>query len=128
MLVLTTGGRDFRDSELVDRVLRWWHNRAYEGEEQLVVLVGDCPTGADAMVREWCEAKGVIYLLGVAPWNQQGKRAGPRRNLAMVAAKPDALVAFPGNKGTAHCTQAAQAAGIPIYDAKSSRAWMAAHA
>lgn len=58
------------------------------------VLVGDCRTGVDAIVREHCELVGVSYRIFEANWDKHGKAAGPIRNQEMVAANPDFCVGF----------------------------------
>lgn len=52
--------------------------------EDLMVVVGDCPTGVDRVVRDYCKSRGIDVLCGLANWNLLGRRAGPRRNSAMV--------------------------------------------
>lgn len=122
-LIVCTGGRDFRNAGTVDRALSWWRRAAYEGESRLVVVVGDA-RGLDAMVREWCELHDVNYLLGRALWNGRlRKRAGFERNAAMLMVNPDALVAFPGGNGTAHCVGLARSSGIPIFEASNMAEW-----
>lgn len=65
------------------------------------VLVGDCPTGIDLFVREFCKEREVPFTVFVADWNKYGRAAGPIRNGQMVE-EADLLIAFwDGNsKGT----------------------------
>ena len=99
---LVTGGRNYHDVRVIHQVLA-----SFSPD---FIYVGDCPTGADAHTRAWCEANKVKYKVFVADWEKHGKSAGPRRNKAMVdAATPDTLVlSFPGGGGTNHCSGYAQ--------------------
>ena len=54
-----------------------------------------------------------------ARWTDYGKRAGPIRNQLMLNQKPNAVIAFPGNTGTANMTSIARKAGIKVYDGSS---------
>lgn len=52
----------------------------------------------------------------LADWDNLGKSAGVVRNQAMVDMGADVVLAFQHNnsRGTAHCIEAANAAGIPV--------------
>lgn len=104
-MIVVTGGRDFKDEDLVLRVL--------DGiNEKGIYHVGCCPTGVDKIVRE-----NYTHVEYKADWTKHGKAAGPIRNKEMIdhAAKLDGiLLAFPGGKGTADCIRQAKAAGIPV--------------
>lgn len=75
------------------------------------VVVGDCPTGLDKCVREWCPEARVFE----ADWEAHGKAAGPIRNRKMVQAA-DLLVAFWDGKsqGTLSAIREAARAGVPV--------------
>jgi hypothetical protein len=50
-----------------------------------------------------------------AEWLLYGKAAGPMRNQAMLhRSKPDAVLAFPGGKGTADMVKRAERVGIRV--------------
>lgn len=52
-----------------------------------------------------------------ADWVRLGRAAGPVRNQLMIEqGKPDLVVAFPGNFGTADCVRRAKAAGVPVME------------
>lgn len=54
-----------------------------------------------------------------ADWEQCGRQAGPLRNARMLAeGRPDAVIAFPGGKGTADMVRKARAAGLPVVEAR----------
>lgn len=108
MKVAVTGGRNWRMLQQDRDELR----------EALVRL------GATALFHGGCrgvdtDAAAVAHSMGLevqefdAPWAEMGRSAGPRRNAAMVASA-DALIAFPGGRGTGDCVRRAQRAGLPI--------------
>jgi hypothetical protein len=120
--VLVTGSREWDYPFVVYRAL---HDQLEE-HGAIVVIHGDCPTGADAYAREWAERN---ILTGMrkgearvghepypAPWNELGKSAGPIRNKYMVQLGADICLAFPtpSSRGTISCMDLAAAAGIPI--------------
>lgn len=53
---------------------------------------------------------------GLRPLRPAG---GPLRTTQMlVEGRPDAVIAFPGGKGTAHMVRKARAAGLPVVEAR----------
>lgn len=120
MKIIVTGGRAYHRPQTVDRILN--------ALDPTMLVVGDCPTGADYHAREWAKRQraavgdiAVDLRVYVADW--QGARkagnvktAGPVRNGWMVAENRDAafLLAFPGGSGTASCIRKAMAAGMPV--------------
>jgi hypothetical protein len=53
--------------------------------------------------------------------SEYGKRGGLIRNRQMIDEwKPDAVVAFPGGRGTAHCVTRAKSQGIPVWEVGSN--------
>ncbi len=80
------------------------------------VIVGDCPTGVDKIVAEWCSDNNVEYVVYKANWDKYGKAAGPLRNKAMVASKPDMTIGFPlgESRGTWNCLLQASEKKLPV--------------
>lgn len=112
--ILVTGSRDWSNCQLLEHTLIMY--ASWAGNFQLVV--GDCPTGADAMATDWAiRYDKPTPEVHNADWAAYGKRAGPLRNQTMVDSKPDVCIAFfePGakNRGTADCVERARRAGIP---------------
>lgn len=98
-----------------------------------VVRVG-CATGVDAEVYDWVRD---VYLRERwhAAWDEQGPKAGPWRNRAMLTGKGVAgwrvdsdprfpthgiaalvVLALPGGRGTADCCKAARADRIAVVE------------
>lgn len=130
LAVIVTGGRTFGHSKRHDSATR---KREAEAERQAayaaldaaspeVVLHGDCPTGADAVAKDWCTENHVWYVGYPADWSR-GKSAGPMRNGVMcddlLKYRPDGyrigVIAFPGGDGTASCINHAGRRGIKVW-------------
>ena len=114
--IVTTGGRDFTDEDMVNRVLNELNPRR---------IAQGGATGADALVRDWALRSGFLLVSAaeachadpndrlcvnyLAAWKLYGFKAGPLRNGRMLYRElPDLVVAFPGNKGTADCVRQAR--------------------
>ena len=98
MKVLVCGGRDFSDRELLDATL---DRVLTKFGDDLVIVHGNCETGADQMAEQWAKDRRVEYMGFPARWERLGKPAGFERNKRMRdKAKPDAAIAFPGRTGT----------------------------
>lgn len=111
--ILVTGGRTYSDAAKVAEVLSTVLARA---GWPMRLLHGDA-TGADALAKAWAvenQVEAVPFPVLLNEWRCYGKAAGPIRNARMVAQRPDLVVAFPGNDGTADCVAQARAAGIPV--------------
>lgn len=111
MVILVCGGRDYTDSQAIARVL----NAVHRKRTITRLIIGDC-RGADRCAAAWA----VIHDIPVSPfgpnWKRYGKAAGPIRNGRMLKeGKPDAVIAFPGGKGTADMVHQAECAGVPIW-------------
>lgn len=121
MRVLVTGSRDWLDHLCV-------HDELSEldmaSPTSITVVHGACPTGADAAADAWAIKWGDVERYP-ADW-RQGRKAGPLRNVAMVAAGADLCLAFIGqctsprcavdgehcSHGATGCAGLAEAAGI----------------
>lgn len=119
--LLITGERDWEDRAAVDDILAKALKRAKAMGLMLVVVHGDCETGADRFAKEWCEKNGVEQDPFPANWHPNGQKkidltAGPRRNEKMVASNVRRWVAFWSGKikrsGTNGCMALAVEAEI----------------
>lgn len=118
--LLITGSRDWSDGEFVrDRIIdeiSWF----VEVGDQVVVVHGACPTGADEMASRtvrWLQESDwpIIEERHPADWDNHGKRAGFIRNDEMVRIGADLCLAFQkyGSRGTQMTIDLAQKAEIP---------------
>jgi hypothetical protein len=134
LTVLVTGARDWAHERMLIYALSGlvlaYASDTHDEWAGVEILVGDCPTGADAQARAFCWRLGLPHRVFEADWDgmaAQGKpraAAGPLRNFDMVralqATEGDKLVvAFHDDllrsKGTRHCINAAIRAGLPVY-------------
>lgn len=111
--IIVCGGRDFADSAHVWNML----SEIDDMEGIASVAHGGAP-GADSEAGKWASHSRKPVQVYSARWKQEGKAAGPLRNQRMLDQfKPDAVVAFPGGRGTADMVRRAQAAGVRIINA-----------
>lgn len=110
MRVVVCGGRDFQSPAQVWRGLDAIHQSTPIKE----LMQGGCPTGVDRFAKEWAAANGVKRWVCHAKWDQHGRAAGPIRNGRMLEWKPDAVVEFPGGRGTADMVRRAKEAGVAV--------------
>lgn len=104
--VLLTGSRTWTDIAAITTVLDRLHD---QHGTRLVIVHGACPRGADAIADQWCHHRQVSAERYRADWST-GRRAGPTRNAAMVATRPDLCLAFirdhsPGATGCARLAE-----------------------
>lgn len=110
MRVIVCGGRDFAHRPLLDFTLDTLRHR-YGVDE----LAHGGASGADRLAGEWAASRGVPMRVFAADWRGDGRSAGPRRNQRMLERfKPDAVIAFPGGRGTADMVRRARQAGVPV--------------
>jgi len=110
--MIVCGGRNYADRQRLDAVLD-----AAVARLGLAEIVHGGARGADSMAGEWALARGIPVKEFPADWANEGRSAGPRRNHRMlVEGRPDAVIAFPGGRGTANMVAQARAAGIPVYE------------
>jgi hypothetical protein len=95
LCVLVTGGRDYKDSEVVKRTL--------DAAQPKVLIQGEAQ-GADRLALWWARANNIHCAQVQAYWQVFGskgpKNAGYMRNQAMADMNPGLVVAFPGGSGT----------------------------
>jgi hypothetical protein len=106
--VIVCGGRDYSDKAAIYRAL--------DGLESDAVIVHGGARGADRLAGEVAALQGRWQESFPANWAEHGKSAGPRRNIAMLEAGADLVIAFPGGKGTAHMVKIARQAGVPVVE------------
>lgn len=123
--VLVTGSRDWKTIGTVrgalDEVLA-----SLPDEQPLVVVHGDCVTGADIMAKTWAlttftpqdtdDYERVTEEAHPAAWHVHGRSAGPIRNQNMVSKGADIALAFirNGSRGASHTARLAEEARIPV--------------
>jgi hypothetical protein len=113
--LLVTGGRQFAGKNFTFRALDLLH-----AELTLGVIIEGGAVGAYSLSNEWAHRNGVpmqtVPLLVHS--KLQGKRAGHERNAHMLETfKPQAVLVFPGGRGTLNMESLASAAGVPVLSA-----------
>ena len=120
--ILVTGSRDHPSRALIQDMITDWVVEHTHYTDDVVIVHGDCPTGADHFAKELVEDWNAVGFASIAEephpadWDQFGKYAGPKRNKEMAALGADICLAFPygESKGTNNCIREAEAAGIPV--------------
>ena len=110
--VLVCGSRKKDYVHEIDSVLR--------AIEPTLVIHGDA-TGVDSRANQWCLENGIHSAAVPALWHRYGNSAGPMRNKAMLALKPEVVVALPGGTGTENMTCLARAYSVPILKVPAHR-------
>lgn len=108
MKTIIAGGRDYRMTfgDLL-------HLDAYRRSLPITEVVSGAASGADACGENWARSRGVAIRWFMADWSTHGKAAGPIRNQQM-ADYADALIAFPGGRGTADMIRRAEKRGLKV--------------
>ena len=110
MRILITGSRRWFDWNTFNDAL----NEATKGQSDIVIVHGDCLTGADSMAKDWALYQSVIQEPHPAEWDRYGKRAGYVRNADMVKLGADLCLAFikNGSPGATMTAEYAEKTGI----------------
>lgn len=122
--LIVCGGRDFAGPRTGTREQRQaavdWIWEVLDWFAPPLIVHGACPTGVDRIAHEWAFDRGVDLVLVPALWKPHGKPAGPRRNKLMATLGiSDALLAFPGGRGTESMVREARRAGLKIIDKRA---------
>lgn len=111
IVVLVTGGREYKDQALVFKVLDLMH-----GKHGIKLIIEGGARGADHLARLWAKSRDVPLRTFPADWKVHGKRAGPIRNGQMLKeGHPDWVIAFEGGSGTADMLSQAWKAGVRTF-------------
>lgn len=141
--VLVCGGRNFSDlrgnwwgfpslserkkqynfvHETLDRLTREnkWpvDNGEYDGFHfPTWKLITGGARGVDSTAIDYAIVNWMPFQEFIADWDNHGRAAGPIRNKKMLdEGRPDVVVAFPGDKGTANMIKQAKKAGVPVIE------------
>ena len=108
MIVLVCGSRDWSDGNAIAERLDMLGRGT--------TIIHGAARGADRMAGKLAQAFGYVVEEYPADWRGKGRRAGILRNLEMLDAKPDLVLAFQrnGSTGTQHTIDEARKRGIPV--------------
>ena len=108
--VLVCGGREYRDADQMHTMLSASHSRLCFS----VVIEGEAP-GADSLARDWAQLHKIPVEPYYAEWELFGPNAGSMRNSKMLReGRPDLIIAFPGDTGTADMVKKGRAANVTV--------------
>lgn len=115
--VLVCGGRDFANRDLLFAALD-----AIHAKRNFVLEMDGDYRGADRLAKDWAEWRGIRRLPFPADWTRYGGQAGPIRNQQMLdEGRPDLVVAFEGDNGTADMSRRALRAGVELIEIRTLR-------
>ena len=106
MRVIIAGGRQYTLTE---------DDWTYLATLPITIVVSGGASGADQGGEDFADANDLPIRRFHADWRVYKRAAGPRRNKQM-GEYADAVVLFPGGRGTASMEREAKKAGILIYD------------
>ena len=111
MRVIVCGGRDYTDADALNAALDRFH-----AQHGITCVIQGGAKGADALAYQWAASRRIMVHHVSADWGKHGKAAGPKRNEQMLQEfSPNAVIAFPGGRGTAHMKRIAKEAGVPVF-------------
>lgn len=106
MKTVIAGGRDYILS---------WEDLNWLDTLGITHVVSGGAIGADLDGENWARTNYLPMTRIPANWDEHGRAAGPIRNRQM-AEIAEAVVLFPGGRGTASMRREAKRAGIPVFE------------
>lgn len=106
--IVICGSRSWSDAQKIIRVLK-------QIQHPRMIVHGNAQ-GADRIAAEIAHKLGFTVKAIPADWEQYGKSAGFKRNIAMLEMEPEIVIAFWDGKsrGTQHTIDQAKDRGIPV--------------
>jgi len=100
MNILFSGSRNYNNINNVNNIFQ----QLLQYKNDITIIVGDCPTGLDKIVKDLCIFHNFNIRIFKADWDKYGKAAGPIRNREMFDMTPYRCYLFAENinntKGT----------------------------
>lgn len=112
MKLIIAGGRDYQFDEEDEFIL---NAILGSGNRRITEVVSGGAKGADRGGELWAKHWNIPIKRFPADWDKHGKKAGPIRNEEM-AKYADAVILFPGGRGTANMLVNAIKHDLKIYD------------
>ncbi len=109
--VAVVGGRNFSNYKLMKTMLD-----IYNDKYGIAMIVSGGARGADTLAEKYAHENEIDLVVLMAKWSEEGKRAGPRRNVR-IAEMVDVALAFPDpkSKGTWHLVKTMKRFNKPVY-------------
>lgn len=112
MKAIICGGRRFTDRNAAFVELDHFH-----AIQPISFVIEGGAIGGDRFGREWAIENGIPFKKYHADWENLKRKAGPIRNTQMLRdGAPDIVLAFPGDRGTAHMKQIAREADVEVVE------------
>lgn len=127
MRVIVTGSRDWEGQRARTKVVNTLiavELLARTLSQELIVVHGDCPTGADHIADQWARRRGVDVFAYPADW-KMGKQAGFWRNQHMANLGADLCFAFlkDASPSTTDMVARAEERGIKTFTVDWDPSW-----
>lgn len=110
MKFIIAGGRKYMFTSSDLKMLNTTHSKY-----NITQVVSGGATGADRCGETWAGVRNIYVKKFPADWNKHGRAAGPIRNKQM-AEYANAVILFPGGKGTDNMKKLAEANELLIFD------------
>lgn len=113
--LVVAGSRSFGDYARLQRDLDRLLAAKIAAGEEIMIVTGACPRGADALAARFARSRGLELREFPARWDRWGKLAGPIRN-RQLADYGSALVAYWDGRspGTADMIRQAEETGLRV--------------
>lgn len=116
--ILVCGGRDYGNKDRLFHDLDALNRTLDVLNVGIETVIHGGASGADALAAAWAYHHHIGQMEFKADWDTHGPAAGPIRNQNMLeVGRPDAVVAFPGGRGTEDMMRRAAKAGLPVIKA-----------
>jgi hypothetical protein len=111
MKVLICGGRNYqygkKEFEYLD---------GFNELHTIELIIQGGALGGDDLGKAFAMNRGIPCAEFKANWQWHGKAAGPIRNASMLKyGQPDAIIAFPGGRGTQNMVSLGEKEGVKIF-------------
>lgn len=113
-----SGGLDYNDHSRIWAAL----DKTREKHEDMVLLHGGSPRGAERIAACWAENRKVVQIAFKPDWTRHGKAAPFRRNDQLLSVMPYGVIVFPGSGITENFADKARRFGIPVWSFMESGA------
>ena len=111
--VIYAGSRNYYDYQKVAANARKFIVDNLGLNNKILFITGDALTGADNLIKIFCQREAQAFLRMPAQWDKFGKYAGYKRNLDMASIATHLVAFWDGtSKGTKHMIDNAAKKGI----------------
>lgn len=121
MRAIVCGGRRYGVKDEAARLFMFRTLAGLHERHHFTTIIEGGAPGADASAATFGKMNGIPVVTFKADWDAHGPAAGPIRNREMLLrGKPDMVIAFPGDAGTADMVRQAKDAGVPVSEIRDT--------